>query len=203
MIIRIDQQDLGEQLVSGNNLEEILGNLQENHVPSDRMISEVHLNGKPYNEDVPHAAVEVSRQEIETLELLTITTEEIADHFLQNGPKLVNSQLDSLPKIIEMFRLGDEAEANEHFLRFLESLHLLINMLERVARVIGVRFDVPIDDHNSLEERLQNMADILSRLLQIQEQSDWIYLADILEYELIPELEALRDILPHLKRTVS
>jgi hypothetical protein len=40
---------------------------------------------------------------------------------------------------------------------------------------------------------------ILTRLLKIQQETDWIYLADILEYELTPELEVIRDILPHLQ----
>ena len=199
MNISIDGKVLDEAGVEGDNLEEILFDLQDRHVPKDRMVGDVMLNGKSYSEDVPHAAVEVSRSNIRTLELITRSSEEVALHFLGNAPNLIESLVESLPVITEMFRLGDESEANEHFLRFLESLHLLVSMLERVGHIMQLRFDQSSDGRESLDQRLQKLAEILTELLNIQEQSDWVYLADILEYELTPELEALRDLVPRLQ----
>lgn len=199
MNIWIDGNPVVSAAIRGQNLEDILGELQEDHVPQDRMVGEVVLNGRTYSEDLPHAALEVGRDEIDTLELFTRSSAEVAVHFMTHGQKIVDSMRASLPKITEMFRLGDEAEANEHYLRFLESLHLLMGMLEQVGGVMGIDFATPVDDQGSLNEHLQLMAQIVSQLLQIQEQNDWIYLADVLEYELTPLLEAIGGILPKLR----
>lgn len=200
MIIVIDGKPVEEVQVSGENLEEVLVELQEHHVSPERLIGEVILNGRSYSEDLPRASVEVARSDIQSLELVTRSAEEIAMHFIEHGSNIVDSMLASLPRITEMFRLGDESEASEHFLRFLESLHLLVSMVEKAGRAVALRFDLPIGDRESLNERMQKLAGILTQLLSIQEQSDWIYLADVLEYELTPELENLGALLPELKR---
>jgi hypothetical protein len=117
---------------------------------------------------------------------------------------IIDSLLESLPRITEMFRLGDEAEANEHFLRFLESLHLLVNMISRAVDLLNLGLDRELGqmaDQESLNQRLSKLAETLGQLLDIQEQQDWIFLADILEYELAPALEEIKDSLPMLETT--
>ncbi|MEW5722379.1 MAG: hypothetical protein AB1896_04700 [Thermodesulfobacteriota bacterium] len=200
MNISIDGQIVAETLVGGENLEEMLRELQERHLPPDRMVGEVRLNGRSYNEDLPHAAIEVGRGSIESLELITRSPEEIALHFVRHGTDLMDGLVRSIPRITEIFRLGDEEEANEHFLRFLDSLHLLLGMIQRTAAVLGVDPKTSLDQAGSLEARLESLAELLGRILDTQEQSDWVFLADILEYEVAAEIEALRDFLPHLTR---
>jgi len=201
MIIRIDGQSVDETRFNGENLEEILVELQEWDMPANRLIGEVRVNGQTYTEDLPHASVEVARSDIQTLELVTRTAEEIAMHFIHHGKLLVESLLGALPKITEMFRLGDEAEASEHYLRFLESLHLLVQMLDQVGKVMGLRFDSPIGRLESVNELLKKLSETLTQMLDIQEQTDWIYLADMLEYELSADLETLKVMLPRLADT--
>ena len=198
MIIIIDGQPLAGSGIGGDNLEEILMELREHHLPADRVVGEVRLNGKSYSEDMPHAALEVTRGSIENLELITRTGEEIALHFLTHGSSVVTDLLASVPKITELFRLGDEEEANEHFLRFLETLQLLMGMLDGAGRTLGVSMLRVVEGHGTMSESLEKTSNILSPIMGVQEQSDWAYLADMLEYELAPELETFRILLPRL-----
>ena len=200
MQITINGNPVNPDSIPGENLEEVLAEIQEKHIPRDSIVGDVLLNGSSYSEDLPHASLEVLRSEIRTLEIVTRSAEEIVRHFIAHGPAIVSSLLESLPRIVEMFRLGDEAEANEHFLRFLESLHLMVNMLQKVATFVETGPDQSRGDRESLNERMRSLADILTRLLETQEQSDWIYLADLLEYELTPELSAIRDLVPRIDR---
>ena len=199
MLLTIDGETLQAGSIPGENLEEILVVLQDSHIPGSRLVGDVRLNGQSYSEDLPHAAVEIGRSDIETLEVITRSAEEVAAHFLENGVNLLTVLMESVPRIVEIFRVGDEAEANEHFLRFLESLHLLIGMLDQVGAIMGLHFNTALPQDVSLNERLLKMAGIMDQIIDIQENSDWIYLADVLEYELVPELEALRDMLPKFR----
>ena len=201
MFISIDGNCVEESQVQGQNLESILAHVQDHHLPPNRMLGEVILNGQSYSEDIPHAAVEVERTEINRLELITRSSEEIALHFLQNGATILESLLSALPAIIEIFRLGDETEANEHYLRFLDALHLLVGMLDHATKIMDIPLKQQIKEYGSLDNRLRKLAEMVTQLLKIQQETDWIYLADILEYELTPELEMLRDIMPHLRGT--
>ena len=198
MKILIDGRAPAPETVSGENLEEILSEIQDSHLAGN-IVSEVLLNGRIYNEDVPHAALEVSRSEIDSLELTTRSAEEIAIHFIGHGHKIVGSMLDSLPKIVEIFRIGDETEANEYYLNFLETLQLLFSMLNSVGQTLGIDFDSPMDDQSTINQILTRLSTVMSELLRIQEENDWIYLADILEHELTKELENFKEFLPLIR----
>jgi hypothetical protein len=187
--------------VQGENLEDILYDLQKSHL-SGAIVGEILVNGSCYEEDVPHAAIEVDLDEIQTLELTTLTTEEIGRHFLANGGSMLRAMLSALPKITEMFRLGDEAEANEHYLRLLESLQFFLTTLKTTSAALGIEFINSDGNDTPLEIKLQRVSDIFSDLLRIQEQNDWIYLADILDYDLTPELISLEQGLPELKGNI-
>ena len=186
--------------ISGANLEEILISLMEHPSVGSRFITKVLVNGDHYSEEVPHAALEVDREEIDSLELITHSAEDLSLHFLENGHYFVEALRQALPKIVEEFRLGDEMEANEHFLGFLESLHLLLSMLDQTRLTMGLGDDTEIGANGSLNGYLDQLGEILGNLMGLQEQSDWIYLADVLEYELDGALSDLADFLPLLKK---
>ncbi|MDR1309489.1 MAG: hypothetical protein LBL95_06285, partial [Deltaproteobacteria bacterium] len=131
----VDGQSIMENEIVGANLEEILLNLMEHPVTNGRIIKRIFLNGQPYVEDVPHAALEVQRGTIESLKLDTLTLEDMGLNFLKTGPAYLETLLEALGKIVETFRLGDEQEANEYFLNFLEALHLLMTLLEQTRYV--------------------------------------------------------------------
>jgi hypothetical protein len=196
--LTVDGQDMSATDISGTNLEEILVSLMDHPSINGRIITGVYLNGEPYVEEVPHAALEVERQTISSLSLKTLTMEDLGLNFLQAGPEYLETLLNALPKIIENFRIGDEQEANEHFLNFLEALHLLMSMLEQTRHILGLWQGQNNDSSSALNNYLESMVDVLNTLINLQEQKDWIFLADVLEYELTESLTNLKELLPRL-----
>ncbi|MDR1608238.1 MAG: hypothetical protein LBT38_07510, partial [Deltaproteobacteria bacterium] len=153
----VDGQERAATDISGRHLEEILVNLMEHPEINGRVITRVSLNGAPYEEEVPHAALEVARQEISSLSLKTLTMEDVSLTFLEAGPTYLNTLIDALPKIVENFRIGDEQEANEHFLNFLEALHLMMSMLEQTRHILGLWQGQSSDSSSALNHYLETM----------------------------------------------
>ena len=198
--LTVDGNSLPPLDVAGANLEEIIASLMEHPAVGDRVITKVLVNGDNYSEEVPHAALEVDRSQIKSLDLITHSPEELCLHFLENGYYFVETLRQALPKVVEEFRLGDENEANEHFLSFLESLHLTMSMVEQAKLAMGLGEDIVVGGSGSLNGYLARLAGILDTLVSLQEQSDWIYLADVLEFELDQSLIELAELLPLLKK---
>lgn len=198
--LTVDGNNLTAGEISGDNLEEILSTLMEHPVVANRVITKVLVNGDQYSEEVPHAALEVERGQIDSLELVTHTAEDLCLHFLEHGHYFVQTLREALPKIVDEFRLGDEMEANEHFLGFLESLHLLIGMLEQAKLSMGLGDEISVGGKGSLNDFLGGLGQTLSNMVSLQEQSDWIYLADVMEYELDSALADLIELMPLLKK---
>ncbi|MDR2368786.1 MAG: hypothetical protein LBF58_11915 [Deltaproteobacteria bacterium] len=199
--LTVDGQNIVASEITGSNLEEILLNLMDHPSTSGRIIKRIFLNGEPYTEDVPHAALEVPRGTIGTLMLDTLTMEDMGLNFLKTGPAYVETLLEALTKIVEAFRLGDEQEANEYFLNFLEALHLLMTLLEQTRYALGLWQGSDDENNSNLNEYLESLAELLTSVLSLQEQKDWIYLADVLEYEFQDSLRRLAAILPALCRS--
>ncbi|MDR2724581.1 MAG: hypothetical protein LBC90_00630, partial [Candidatus Adiutrix sp.] len=86
------------------------------------------------------------------------------------------------------------------FLSFLEALHLTLGMVEQSKLAMGLGEDIAVDGQGSLNDYLLRLVNILNPLESLQEQSDWIYLADVLEFELDQALAELIDLLPRLKK---
>jgi hypothetical protein len=198
--LTIDGRELLAGEIPGANLEEILITLMEHPLTSGRIITSVVLNGEPYSEEVPHAALEVERESILSLSLSTLTVEDMGLAFLKEGPKYVLALSEALPKIVETFRLGDEHEANEHFLNFLESLQLLMSMLEQTRNVLNLWQGGDEAATSELNKHLDSFLELLTNIIALQEQKDWIFLADVLEYELSDSLIRLSEILPELSQ---
>jgi hypothetical protein len=198
--LSVDGNTLPAQDVAGANLEEIIACLMEHPALGNRVITKVMINGDNYSEEMPHAALEVERSQIGSLDLVTHSAEELCLHFLEHGHWFVETLRQALPKVVDEFRLGDENEANEHFLSFLESLHLTLGMVEQAKLAMGLGEDIAVGGHGSLNDYLTRLAGILNTLISLQEQSDWIYLADVLEFELDQALAELAELLPLLKR---
>ena len=196
--LTVDGVPLNDGEIAGANLEEILISLMEHPSTNGRGITQVRVNGEPYSEEGPHAALEVARQSIDSLSLDTMTLEDMGLNFLKVGPAYLATLLEALPRIVENFRLGDEREANEHFLNFLESLHLLMSLLEQTRHVLGLWEGGDNDANSKLSSYLQSLLAILNNLIALQEQKDWIYLADVLEYELDESLRKLAALIPSL-----
>jgi hypothetical protein len=101
---------------------------------------------------------------------------------------------------VETFRLGDDHEANEHFLNFLEALQLLMSMLEQTRHVLNLWQGGDEENSSDLNGYLDSLVEVLNTLISLQEQKDWIFLADVLEYELSDSLRSLAEILPRLSQ---
>jgi hypothetical protein len=199
-LVTIDGETFVANDIAGSNLEEILLNILEHPKTSGRIITGVLLNGEPYSEEVPHAALEVERDSIKSLELDTLTLEDVGLAFLKQGPEYLDALMEALPRIIEAFRLGDEQEANEYFLNFLESLQLLMSMLEQTRQVLNLWQGQDEENGSDLSQFLDSLLDVLNTLISLQEQKDWIFLADVLEYELTDALKKLSDLLPQISQ---
>ncbi len=188
MEILLDQKTMEIEESDVHNLEEVLLKIMSEHVRPENVVITVKLNGEVYSEKDPHDAARIPLSDIETLEIDTMTTEEIARKFFENGARQLGMMIQAAEKISELFRIADENEANKQYADFLENLRLFMKMLAEVKEMLN----------GTLEDRLQRLSEMMDQMIHTQEQEDWIVLADLLEYGLVPLLKEWQEILPAL-----
>ena len=80
-------------------------------------------------------------------------------------------------------RSGEIQEGNELLSKVLDDFSILVSFLEDVRRCTPVPEGVRNESMEALDQESREMADLLNMAVGAQEAEDWVYLADILEYE--------------------
>ena len=203
MKIQLNQQDREIDESHVHNLEEILLNAIAEHVKPGHEVTTIRLNGGLYTEESPRDAAGVQLSDIHTLEIETAAREHVARQFLEYGVGQLGVMMQAAERISELFRIGDEGEANKHLAEFLESLRLLMEMLVKGEEILQADLSAVPFRGGTLEAGLQQLSEMMDRMIRVQEGEDWMVLADLVEYELVPLLNGWKEVLPALGAKVQ
>ncbi len=89
-MILIDGQKSNLALSNYANLEEVLAKIVEEESLEKRIVTDVLVNNKAFSEIYPHQAEDISLSEISSLELRTVSMEEMATDVVEELPKVIN-----------------------------------------------------------------------------------------------------------------
>ena len=202
MDVILDGQPITQD-ISGNNLQEMLQVISDYFMSPDLSLREVLINGQPYEEATMGSPLSISREGISRLEIQTVSAREMALHFLTSANPTLEALIQAAPAVAEMLRAGETQQANEKYLHLLNTLQLFLQMVEKSSNVLGVDVDGSRLEEVSSRRSFDRLSNLIGQLLESQDQEDWLTLADILEYDLSPELESWQKLLPLIAQETS
>jgi hypothetical protein len=199
MQVTINEEYIPEDFSHMRNLEEALVELNDRFVPPGQQLFQVRVNGEFFSERYPRESKYMELREISTLDLKTIPDGEMARVIVGESVLQAGILCQAIEKSARLFRVSAEDEANHYFAQVLEALRWLLMTWENACQVLQV------DPKQALSfvdgqptSFLQGLQDILGEMLEISEDEDYILLADLMEYELLPLVWEWRDILQNL-----
>ena len=86
------------------------------------------------------------------------------------------------------FRSGEIREGSDLLSRVMDDFSMLVLLLEDVRRCRAFSEERGQGSLMALDKESQEMTDLLKMAVEAQESRDWVYLADILEYEFSQKL---------------
>lgn len=184
---------------AGVTLQEILEDMVAHSMGDDATMSEVRINGVPYSVKDMGPADRLGREGIARLEVETVSSRQVALHFLSHAEAFLDPIMEVVLQVAELFRVADEREANQQYLRVLESVQLFLQTLDMARQALELDFDRVSWHGMSAEQRLHKLSGLVQDLLAAQESQDWVLLADVLQYDLVEEIKGWRDHLPALR----
>ncbi|MBU1652852.1 hypothetical protein KKA00_11570, partial [bacterium] len=112
--------------------------------------------------------------------------------------------LKELQSTSDLFRLSRGERSNESYLRSIDGLQVFMHTMETCRRLLGLSYElvtVPAADgltEKTIAESRRALFAVLDNMIDAQSDQDWVLLADLLEYELIPALHDWRQIIPEI-----
>lgn len=195
LIIDGKQYDIGSK--NFENLEQVFNKIvQEGHL-EDRVVTDVMLNDEPYTEIYPHQSEDIEMSEIDTVEIRTMTTSDMAQEITLELYKVVNIMAEGGKRVADLFRQADDAEA-------LETYQDLIDVMRNFLNMIGVlRDEYSLKDNKDYVNSAEELNSMFTEMSTVLENEDWILLADLLEYEFLPAVEKWKKVIKNIRDDIK
>ena len=196
-MIVIDGRQSSMELSSFANLEEILVKVMEEELTPEHIVTDVLVNAEAFTEIYPHHAEDVEIDEIESVEVRTMSVTEMAGEVSKELFTVIKIMQNGAKGVAGFLRQGDVAEG-------LEVLQDLLDVTRNFLATISVlhqRF--PLSDTTAFEQTAATLDKLLSEMCDVMAEQDWLLLADLLEYELMPACEEWEQVIGDFQADIA
>lgn len=195
-MITIDGQQSQVKLTEFTNLEEILVHIRNSDVLNTRIITEVLINGELFSEIYPHQAEDIANSTINTLDIVSVSTEQMTIDIIAEMYKVVDLIRNGSMEISRLYREAEDETA-------LELLQDLLDVI-RDFRKMQDSLEISLSGTNmSFEVNDAQLNELLIEMNEVLRNEDWILLADLFEYEFVPFCDKWKAEVDILKGTLA
>ena len=181
----------------GETLGDFIVHVEQGGVAQGNVVRSVKLNGQ---ESSPDSSVtrQVPLSEIETLEVEVSTLSGIIEKNIENADAYLIRLIPGIEKAVELFRTGNEQEANQFFIKIIDGIDWFSQVLGIIIAAKEISPETVVGD-KSVRDWQTDLVDFTQQMVDANKNKDWVLLADLLEYEILPYYKAWSNLLPHLR----
>lgn len=196
----IDGQVKSFNLNGTDSLATMLEGLNSDLAKGGRFIASLLVNG----EEVVDSISEKSRRldGIDSIEITTETPVRLVGKILDEGQNYIDGLRDCLMKVAGHFTSGSEC-ADDSFAEAVQGLQWFVQMTDFIECTLNLDFQKLLRNGRPVAEYVNSLNGILQEIVNAQEGSDPVLLADIIEYDLVPHLEEWKEIYTLFERELA
>jgi len=154
------------------------------------IITDVLIDGKTFPIDESAAQVKLSTLSAQSIAVTSARSTQVIAMTLSHTVDYIRELGQVASKIPDLYRIGKDQEASKPYARFVDGLYRLISYLEVIKKAVGIVGDQVGQVEPAIgPERERGLLDVLKQMLEAQSNKDWILLAALLEYELMPFMD--------------
>ena len=188
-----------EETVShmGETLGDFLLHMEKEGLPQGNVVRSIKIDGRDSSPD----SLEVQKtplSEISILEVEIASLSGIINKNIENADAYLIRLIPGIEKSVELFRMGNEQEANKFFINIIDGMDWLSQVLDMILTAKAISPDT-IFDGKSIQDRRASLVDMTQQMVDANKNQDWVLLADLLEYEILPYYQEWSNLLPHFR----
>jgi len=183
---------------------EIMERLSASMSKQGKVITSIIMNNLQLTEGRQYDYREFPAGQIDSIELKTAEPVRLALEALDSSREHVDMLKQLCGQAAELFRRGDDFEANEQYSRLVEGLRWMVKGLSAMAGMLGMDENQPLASGKSLRYYQDEvLTPVFDGMYSSQQRDDYVELADRLEYELIPAMGQVEQLLEAFKRQLA
>jgi hypothetical protein len=178
MKISINGAETQDPSFQGETLGEVLNAILKSR--QDSYIRRIWLDGQ----EVSSTTQDTLRTSATSVGLLTLELAHLKDllaNNLVNAKEYLEKLIPGFQQAADLFRMGNEQEANKYYLQILDGIDWFSQVVLTIVNAQENEAEGP-----SFEGRQKKLTDLMAQMLEANQNQDWVLLADLLEYEMVP-----------------
>ncbi len=190
MKISINGAEAEESSFQGETLKEVLDVILKSR--RDSYVRRIWLEGQ----EVSSGAMDTLMTSITSIELLELELAHLGDllaNNLANAKEYLEKLIPGFQKAADLFRMGNEQEAHKFYLQILDGIDWFSQVVLNIVKSRGNQVE-----GQSLGDRQEKLTGLMAQMLEANQNQDWVLMADLLEYEMIPYYEDWQETLSHI-----
>ena len=193
MIVIVNGEQREIKISSISTLLEVVTQI-EVELAQGHLITEIMLNDKFLDTNWYHNAGKIYLLDEDVINIRVEQSTVVAHQVLHDSKAKFQLLLKDFEIISQSFRIQDEVEANAKFVQGIENLQWFLKVLQDACILMGRPLDKIMDKDVVFTQHTNNIVDKLDQIIVAQSSKDWVMLADLIEYEMIPALEKIGDL---------
>ncbi len=196
MKVSINGAQQQESDFNGETLGDILDSIVKQTPGS--YIRRIWLDEKESSADDPNALQKIP-SDIQSLEVELANLKDLVATNLANALDYLQKLIPGFENAADLFRTGNEQEANKYYLQILDGIEWFSQVVNIIMKPDEGEVVLPGAENENLQARQEKLTDLMSQMLEANQNQDWVLLADVLEYEMVPFYKDWEKILSKLE----
>ncbi len=178
----------------GETLGDLLSHIEKVGVTQGNVVRSIKIDGQESSPDSSEAQ-RTQISEIATLEVEISTLADMINKNIENADAYLIRLIPGIEKSVELFRMGNEQEANKFFVKIVDGIDWFSQVLDIILTAKEISPDT-VFEGKSIQARRTSLVDLTQQMVDANKNQDWVLLADLLEYEILPYYQEWSNLLP-------
>jgi hypothetical protein len=174
-------------------------------IPAGKVIKNIYINGKKYDDLMPNkeksGAFKLADED--EIKITTMSQKELLNSSLNAALDFLKEFKTGIIKTTDEIRWGNSAGGFKNFSEYLKGLTTFVQIMEKISEFLKMDYNNYIYKNKSVQAYFNDLEKILSVVLRTQVEQDYVLMADVVEFELKPNIDIWSGILEDMKSKIS
>ncbi len=198
--------NLNDSVLSAGSMYDILyGGSIKSFIPEGKVIKSIAINGTQYDDLMLDAdkSKAFNLRDFDEIKITTMSQLELINGSLNAAITFLNEFKAGIVKTTDEIRWGNSNAGFKNFSAYLSGLTMFIQIMEKISQFLKIDYNNLVYDGKSVQSYFNDLEKILSSVLSTQVEQDYVLLADIVEFELKPNIEMFENILKDMSLKIN
>ncbi len=197
---------LNDSVFSAGSMYDILyGGSIKSFITEGKVIKSIAINGTQYDDLMLDAdkSKAFNLGDSDEIKITTMSQLELINGSLNAAITFLNEFKAGIVKTTDEIRWGNSNAGFKNFSAYLSGLTMFIQIMEKISQFLKIDYNNLVYDGKSVQSYFNDLEKILASVLSTQVEQDYVLLADIVEFELKPNIEMFENILKDMSLKIN